>query len=362
MNNSLYGGRGGFSPRPGNIIDAAHNRAAKRLPLYEHGISFQMMERITGREYVSLWSEGWEGNTASLKEFMGRYVEFYRLMGYDFANFDMNIGSYMPGSGALLGEKEGVIKNRGDFERYPWHQIPAIFKEKTYRIFEAFTEALPGDMCAVGGPGNGIFECVQDVVGYEYLCYIKADDPELFADLFKAVAQTNHTIWKEFLERFGKYYGVCRFGDDLGYKTSPLLPPGDIRTHVIPGYRRISDLIHSYGKPFLLHSCGNIFPVMDDIIEGAQINAKHSNEDVIAPFTVWVDRYGDRIGNFGGADVDVICQQDERTIKAYVREILDHCEGRGGIAFGTGNSVPDYVPASGYIAMVEAVREYRGDE
>ncbi|MDR1030283.1 MAG: hypothetical protein LBL76_05370 [Treponema sp.] len=46
------------------------------------------------------------------------------------------------------------------------------------------------------------------------------------------------------------------------------------------------------GKPFLLHSCGCIFKVMDDLI-AARIDAKHSNEDAIAP-------YGRRIGNFGG--------------------------------------------------------------
>jgi uroporphyrinogen decarboxylase len=30
-----------------------------------------------------------------------------------------------------------------------------------------------------------------------------------------------------------------------------------------------------------------------------------------------------------------------------------------GIAIGTGNSVPDYVPTENYINMIETVREYR---
>ena len=40
-------------------------------------------------------------------------------------------------------------------------------------------------------------------------------------------------------------------------------------------------LIHSYNKPFLYHSCGKIFDVMEDIIDIVKINAKHSNEDQI---------------------------------------------------------------------------------
>lgn len=83
MNSSIYKGRGSFSPNPRNIIDAAYNCATSRLPLYEHGISFQMMERITGKEYVPLWSEGWEGDDVALREFMSRYLDFYRLMNTD---------------------------------------------------------------------------------------------------------------------------------------------------------------------------------------------------------------------------------------------------------------------------------------
>jgi len=90
-----------------------------------------------------------------------------------------------------------------------------------------------------------------------------------------------------------------RFGDDLGFKRNTLLSDTDIKTFFLPQYRRVIGLIKTAGKPFLWHSCGCIFPVMDDVI-ALGIDAKHSNEDQIAPFSTWVDKYGDRIGNFGG--------------------------------------------------------------
>jgi hypothetical protein len=46
---------------------------------------------------------------------------------------------------------------------------------------------------------------------------------------------------------------------------------------------------------------------------------------------VWVDRYGDRIGNFGG------------------------------IAIGTGNQISDYTEPANWIVLCEAVREWRGE-
>ena len=45
-------------------------------------------------------------------------------------------------------------------------------------------------MREIGVPGNGIFECVQDIVGLSNLCLIGADDPGLCKDLF--LRKENH--------------------------------------------------------------------------------------------------------------------------------------------------------------------------
>ena len=76
---------------------------------------------------------------------------------------------------------------------------------------------------------------------------------------------------------------------------------------------------------------------------------------------MWVEKYGDRIGNFGGIDTDVLCRQSEDYIRKYVFDCLERTRNGGGMAFGSGNSIPDYVPTAGYLAMVNAVREWRGD-
>lgn len=192
------------------------------------------------------------------------------------------------------------------------------------------------------------------------LCYIAVDDPELYERLFREVGKTNLAIWKRFLKEFGDVYCVCRFGDDLGFKNSTLISAEDIVAHVIPQYRAIIDEVHSRGKRFLLHSCGDIFNVMESLID-AGVDAKHSNEDQIARFPVWVEKYGDRIGNFGGIDTDAVCRLDRQGLREYIADVLRACEGKGGIAFGSGNSIPEYVPVENYRNMVEAVREYRGD-
>jgi len=187
------------------------------------------------------------------------------------------------------------------------------------------------------------------------------DDPELYAELFVRVGDVSLAIWDRFMRQYADDFCVLRFGDDLGFKSTTLLSADDIRRHILPQYKRIVDLVHSYEKPFLLHSCGCIFGVMDELIAVSRIDAKHSNEDSIAPFQTWVERYGDRIGNFGGIDCDVLIRSSEADVKAVTKEIIRKARPHGGFAFGTGNSVPDYVPVEKYIAMNEAAREMRGE-
>ena len=346
-----------FEPDYRHVVDAARNIKARRLPLYEHLISTHQMEKILG----VVFADQIQGDQADKRAFFRSYCDFFWRMGYETVSFECCIGPVMPGSGALGSHVEGVIKTRADFNRYPWAEIPERFWTAYRDPFDALAAVMPAGMKAIGGPGNGIFECVQDITGFEALCYIKADDPELYADLFRQVGETNGRIWQQFLDRYSDLYCVMRFGDDLGFKSTTLLSADDIRTHIVPAYKRIIDQVHARGKPFLLHSCGNIFNVMEDLIQTAGIDAKHSNEDQIAPFPVWAATYGDRIGNFGGIDTDAVCRLDRAAMRDYIHAVLAACEDKGGIAFGSGNSIPDFVPIEGYLNMVDIVRRWRGE-
>ena len=347
-----------FEPNYKNIVDAASNKEASRLPLYEHNVSFEVIQEITGVDLPSLY----QGDDRDIHEFFRVYCNFFKDYGYDVVTFEACIGQAMPEALALVDSRvTPVIQDADDFKAYPWDKIPDYYFEKFSRYFRALRDEMPEGMKAIGGVGNGIFECVQSVTGYQGLCYISADDEELYQALFKKVGETNLKIWQRFMKEFGDIYCVLRFGDDMGYKNSTLLSPDDTRNLIIPQYKPIVDLVHSYQKPFLLHSCGKIFDVMEDLIEKIGIDAKHSNEDQIAPFPVWVEKYGNRIGNFGGVDVDVLCGYSRPELKEYILDIIAKSKNHGGLAIGTGNSIPNYVPTEKYLDMIEIVREYRGD-
>jgi len=345
-----------FQPDYTRLTDAALNRSVNTFPLYDHCFDNGIIGQIMNKDMASLANSD---NIADKKEYFRLYCNFHKKMGYDVVIYEQCAGWAMPGSGALGNHKPGVIKSFDDFNKYPWDEIPDKFFEMFSQNYRFLSEVMPHGMKAVGGVGNGVFECVQDVVGYMDLCYMKADDPDLYDAMFNKVGEMLFKIWSRFLKEFGDAFCICRFGDDLGFKSETLISHDDIKELVIPQYKRIVDLVHSYNKPFLLHSCGQLFGVMDDIITLTGIDAKHSNEDAIAPFSDWVDRFGDRIGNFGGIDTDVICSDDEKYVREYTLDVLKSIDGKKGVALGTGNSVPGYVSVAGYLTMNQTIREYR---
>jgi len=347
-----------FVPDYSHFSDVMKNRRPTRLPLYEHIISPSVMEQVLDKRFASLFM----GNKADLADYFANYCRFFREMTYDVVSFEVCITEILPDGGALSGGKPGPVQNRSDFESYPWNELPQLFWDIAGPRFDALVHSLPEGMKAVGGIGNGVFEISEDLVGLEYLPFMQVDDPVLYTDVYKRVGDLMCTIWSEFLARYNHAFVACRFGDDLGFKSSLLTNPITLRQHVFPEYKRVIDLIHGSGLPFLFHSCGCIFEVMDDILD-LGIDAKHSNEDGIAPFDRWIEDYGQKIGILGGFDMDFLCANSPDTIYDQVLE-----SGRrfrtiaGGYALGSGNSIPDYVPTENYLAMIRAAQTLRASE
>lgn len=340
-----------------NLVDAARRVRPRRMPLYEHNIYPNVVEAALGRSLGDPAAPDGAGKRAYFAAYCAALAE----LGYDTVSFEGCVTELIQGGEALCGRAGPLFTCRADIEKYDWAALPEAYFRRFEADFDALAASLPPGMKAVAGVGNGVFECIQDFVPLTDLAYLEADDPEAFDLLWRKVADLLAAIWERFIPRWGDAYCIFRTGDDLGFKSSLLMKPETVRRHVVPAYARIAELAHRAGKPFLLHSCGKIFDVMDDIIAGAGIDAKHSNEDGIAPFREWLERYGSRIAVFGGIDMDLLCRESPAAIAERVAEVTAAAAPYPGFALGSGNQIADYVPAEGFLAMVEAGRRARGE-
>jgi hypothetical protein len=343
-----------FQPDYRQIEMVLHNKRPDRLPLYEHHIDTPFIEKVLGKT-ISI-----EGNkSADYEEYYRQIIGFWRDMTYDAFDYEAAICEVFPGHGAIMGGMKGPIQTRDDFNNYPFDDIPKIFWETYTPHLEAIRKVMPPGMKAFGGCGYGIFESSEDLVGYEYLAVLSYLDPDLFRDLFNRIGDLYEELWSEMIRKYSDLFVFYRMGDDLGFSNATLLEPDTIRHHIIPQYKRIINLAHNDNKKFLLHSCGNIFEIMEDIIN-VGIDAKHSNEDGIAPFEEWITRYNDRIGLFGGIDVNTICLKPyDEVYKIVLEKGTRYREMSKGYGLGSGNSIADYVPVEGFMAMVDAAKHIR---
>jgi uroporphyrinogen decarboxylase len=205
----------------------------------------------------------------------------------------------------------------------------------------------------IHGP-SGVLENTIALCGYDNLCVMLYDDPELAGKIFEDVGSRLVKYYEQFIE----YDSVCAIisNDDWGFKTQTMLSPADMRRYVFPWHKKIVEVAHRHKKPVLLHSCGQLEEVMEDIIEHMGFDGKHSFEDTIMPIEEAYEKYKGRIALLGGMDVNFVCTASLEAIAERSKAMLERAARDGGYALGTGNSVPEYVPQASYLAMVDVVR------
>jgi len=294
-------------------------------------------------------------------------VAMQRFLGYDYVRCGLE-GMDMPLKGALIEdtanlpreggrnymeEHAGPITNRREFDAYPWPDP----ERATTRALEWYEENLPEDMCVIGSGGFAHFcEYITWLMGYETLCLALYDQRDLVAALSERLLEMYGVVVRRILE-FDRVKIVWG-SDDMGFKTGTLISPADMREFVLPGHGLMARMSHAAGRPYMLHACGNLSAIMEDLIEDVGIDAKHSFEDVIESVIEDKALYGGRIALVGGIDVDFLCRAGEEAVRRRVRETLDACMPGGGYCLGTGNSVANYIPLDNYLAMLDEGRKF----
>ena len=292
-------------------------------------------------------------------------VKYQLRMGYDYINAGYSFGyprkfrktkdtaALAREERSFVDDEHGIIENRKDFDEYPW---PVINDDTFANIFE-MERMLPDGMKILLSAGGGILENVVWMMGYMPFSYALQDDEQLIWDMFEKIGKNTTALLKRGLELAdrGKLGGVVQ-GDDMGYNKGTMLSPEMMRKFVFPWTKKLVELAHGYDLPYILHSCGNLEEVMDDLIDDVGIDAKHSYEDKIMPVGAFKRKYGKRIAVLGGIDVNFMCTRSEDEVRTYVSDVIDECMPGGGWALGSGNSLANYVPIPNIHAMYEVGR------
>jgi uroporphyrinogen decarboxylase len=275
--------------------------------------------------------------------------------GYDYVPLSVYGFCFVTGEIKSKGTKSlndgALITDHASFLAYPWPDP----MQSDFSILEEIRHDLPTGMkCVLSLPTHGLLETVITLVGYEDLCLLVRDDPDFVQAIVDEVG-----------ERMLRYFtigasyasvGAVLSWDDWGFKTQTMIAPSDLRRFIFPWHQRFVEAIHQTGKPAILHSCGCMRDVMEDII-AMGYDGWHSFEDVILPVEDAYEQWHDRMAILGGMDLDFLYRSSPEDVTKRASAMLARTAERGGYALGTGNSVPEYITDEKYFAMTRAAHQ-----
>ena len=339
------------APKFDNVLAVLRRELPERPTLFEFFLNERLYKRLAGPAYTDR------------PDALSRYrmlIAAFAKAGYDYASvggspFNFESGRHDQERTISLNQNP-LITDRKSFDAYRWHD-PDSFD---YSPLKQIGQDLPPEMrLIVYGPG-GVLENVTRIVGYDNLCMLLYDDPQLVADIFENVGERLVRYYRKCVPY--KTVGACISNDDWGFKTQTMLSLEQMRKYVFPWHKRIVETIHSAGLPAILHSCGKADEIMDDIINDMRYDGKHSFEDTIMPVEQAYLKWGRKIAILGGIDLDFVCRSSVEDIQKRARAMLKLASANGGYALGTGNSVPEFVEDDKYFALIGVINNsYPGD-
>lgn len=329
-----------------NLEAVLRRQTPSRPTLFEFFLNAPLYDRLTGKTISDYLATSATEEEAHYR----RQIDAFYSAGYDYATVSGFRYRFPTGAVAHIKSKSlndgALITDRDSFAAYVWPDP----EEVDYGALEALSRFLQDGMKFVVGGPCGVLENTIALVGYDNMCIMSIEEPELLQEIFDAVGSRLLTYYQRasVLPSVGALIG----NDDWGFNRQTMLSPADMRKYVFPWHKKIVATIHDAGKLAILHSCGNLERVMDDVIDDIGYDAKHSFEDNIQPIEEAYEQYGHRIALLGGIDLDFVCRRPLDEIKRRATAMIERTSRRGGWALGTGNSVPEYVPQESYRALI----------
>ena len=249
-------------------------------------------------------------------------------------------------------EGAGVIRDGASFDNFDWPDPDTSY---SYHTVERLGKLLPDGAMAVVNVGY-IFTAPWMLMGLESFCLALAGGDPLIERVIERVGRTQQRVVENLLQF--DCVGAIRMPDDLAHTGGTMVAPEFLRRYIFPWHKQIGEMVRAKGLPYLYHSDGRLYDVIDDLIE-CGYHALHPCEPASMDIGKLKRKYGDRLCLCGNINLDSTLTLGtpadvEEEVKLRIRTIAPG----GGYCCGSSNSIPEYVPYENYVAMIEAIQKY----
>ena len=243
-----------------------------------------------------------------------------------------------------------------DLETYPWPVLASPVRfEGPAEEAQALHENTQYAIVALGY--LTAFEHIQHLRGLDTWLMDLAADPEFAHAILRKVTDLMVAGLEKYLDAVGPYIDLITFSDDLGSQRAPLMSPSMYR-RMIKLYRAeiISAIKKRSKAKVFFHSCGNIYPLIGDLIE--------IGVDVLNPVQVSAGEMGDtarlkrefgsNVTFCGGVDTQwVLTHGTQEDVRAEARRRIGDLAPGGGYILAAVHCIQPDVPPQNVLAMFD---------
>jgi Uroporphyrinogen-III decarboxylase len=210
-----------------------------------------------------------------------------------------------PGVTSIPAEVGYLLKDRETWEK---HYLPRLqyVQERVNSVSLNMIIENPKRNDPLGIHCGSLFGQIRNWMGVEGVSYLYADNEELFDEIINTVGELSYKVVEKTLSIYTDF-DFAHFWEDICFKNGPLVNPSVFSKKVGPHYKRITELLGSYGIHIVSLDCdGKIDSLIPTWIENGvntmfPIEVGTWNADI----RPWREIYGRELRGVGGMDKKV---------------------------------------------------------
>lgn len=140
--------------------------------------------------------------------------------------------------------------------------------------------------------------------------------------------------------------------DDYGFKEGPLVNPKHFREEHVPRLKQIVDAAHKRGMKFLMHSCGNLNELWDDLMT-VGIDALHPIEPTAKMDIFALKEANPNLTFIGNVSAQDLQDKTPDYIQKSTEKLMTGCKTGGRYMLSSGHSIHPAVDLQNYLSMRE---------